>query len=113
MNAFLVAISLFPPGPRLAERASVQTSIKWALVVLFASVRKGAPHAHEKWEKCPFDRHLHACTLTHAQTGAEFGRAIQLGLRRPTIHGKKASNGGYGGCAGESDHCQRRPNQEE
>jgi hypothetical protein len=71
MNAFLVAITLFPPGPRLAERASVQTSIKWALVVLFASVRKGAPHAHEKWEKWPFYRHLHACTLTHAQTGAE------------------------------------------
>jgi hypothetical protein len=53
MNPFLVAISLFPPGPRLAERASVQTRMKWAQVGLFASVRKGSPHACEKLKKCP------------------------------------------------------------
>jgi hypothetical protein len=61
---FSVAHKFFPAGPRLAERASVQPSIKWALLALFASVRKRCPHPHEKWQKCPFDGHLHACTLT-------------------------------------------------
>jgi hypothetical protein len=70
MTPFLAGHKLFPPGPRLAGRASVQSSIKRAFLALFASVRKGAPHAHKKWEKCPFNRHLHACTLTNAQIGA-------------------------------------------
>src|SRR5262249_5574103 len=29
------------------------------------------PHAHEKRQKCPFDGHLHACTLTNAHPARE------------------------------------------
>jgi len=100
MSPFLVPISLFPPGPRLAERASVQVSIEWAFLALFASVRRGGPHAHEKWEKWPFYRHLHACTLTHAQTGAETGSEEQSGDDYAAHNPReKASNRRYGGCA--------------
>src|SRR5262245_45681155 len=45
--------------------------MKRALLALFASVRKGCPHAHEKRQKCPFDGHLHGCTLTNAHPGRE------------------------------------------